>query len=97
MGADDVVQAFHLPKAPRLDTDLESDLVASTVQNLLSEGHESEKLELETMDVDSDLDEALVVGSATSHTPKTMRELAEDAARLQVVDEEGRGGGGGSA
>ncbi|KAK0243924.1 hypothetical protein EDD85DRAFT_806100 [Armillaria nabsnona] len=88
VGADDVVQAFHLPKAPRLDTDLESDLVSSTVQNLLSEGHENEKLELETMDVDSDLDEALVVGSATSHTPKTMRELAEDAARLRVVDEE---------
>ncbi|KAK0202067.1 hypothetical protein DFS33DRAFT_1386353 [Desarmillaria ectypa] len=89
MGADDVVQAFHLPKAPHLDIDLESDLVASTVQNLLSEeGPENKKFELETMDVDSDLDEALVVASTTSHTPKTMRELAEDAAQLRVVDNE---------
>ncbi|KAK0187785.1 hypothetical protein F5146DRAFT_1060756 [Armillaria mellea] len=85
VGADDVVQAFHLPKAPRLDTDLESDMVASTVQN---RGHKSENFELETMDVDFDLDEAVVVKSATSHTPKSMRELAEDAARLRVVDEE---------
>ncbi|KAK0487733.1 hypothetical protein IW261DRAFT_1558782 [Armillaria novae-zelandiae] len=83
VGADDVVQAFHLPKAPRLDTDLESDLlVASAVQD------RGPELELETMDVDSDLDEAVVVNSATRHTPKSMRELAEDAARLRVVDEE---------
>ncbi|KAG7445688.1 Rad4-domain-containing protein [Guyanagaster necrorhizus] len=89
VGADDVVQAFHLPKAPRLDIDLESDLVASTVQNLLSkEDGEKKKFDLETMDVDSDLDEVVVMGSATSHIPKTMRELAEDAARLRVVDNE---------
>lgn len=96
LGADDVVQAFRLPKYQHAD--LSEPSIAATIINRSEvmtptedASHEPPKdftYDLHTMDVDSDIDmEEVTSFPAVQETaPKTMQEMAEDAARLQIDD-----------
>ncbi|KAF5377814.1 hypothetical protein D9615_006671 [Tricholomella constricta] len=114
VGADDVVEPFHLPKfkyqpsaelslAPAgasipQEADMRSQQEPGPSPTLENNGV---TYDLETMDVDSDedLEEVDITlprstdqGTPTA-APKTMRELAEDAARRQRCRDEGAGNG----
>ncbi|KAF9465269.1 hypothetical protein BDZ94DRAFT_1160286 [Collybia nuda] len=93
LGADDVVQAFHLPKYQHTNlSELPSaadrdDVVTSSDDG----GHEplnNFTYDLHTMDVDSDTGMELITSlpAVGESTPKTMREMAEDAARMRLTE-----------
>ncbi|TFK33041.1 hypothetical protein BDQ12DRAFT_716098 [Crucibulum laeve] len=87
--ADDVVQAFHLPKYQHVtlpptpppiirktDGDQELEEVVNDAPDLTT-------YDLETMDVDSDLEEIPIQPVNGTAMPKTMQEMAEEAERLK--------------
>lgn len=96
LGADDVVQAFRLPKYQHAN--LSEPSIAAIILNRSGvmtptedAGHEPPKdftYDLHTMDVDSDIDmeEVTSFPAVQEAAPKTMQEMAEDAAKLRIDD-----------
>lgn len=97
VGADDVVQAYNLPRyqhvdsGPDLPTSLHRpDTAAVRDTQLDTEEPTAISYDLETMEVDSDGDlEDVVQPTVTLNVPKSMRELAEDAGRASALQEDG--------
>lgn len=96
LGADDVVQAFRLPKyqhtnlaeLPTPSAITNSDGDAPFTEDSSREPLKDFTYDLHTMDMDSDVDmeEISTIPALQETAPKTMQEMAEDAARLQIDD-----------
>jgi xeroderma pigmentosum group C-complementing protein len=97
LGADDVVQAFHLPKYQHVNlseplitaTTVSGNEIVATTEDPGQEPLKNFTYDLQTMDVDSDIDmeEIATIPIAGQAAPKTMQEMAEDAARLRINDD----------
>ncbi|KDR82961.1 hypothetical protein GALMADRAFT_238668 [Galerina marginata CBS 339.88] len=84
-GADRVVHAFHLPRNTHvvLSSPLPRNvpLVGEELEETTTDVPDFVTYDLDTMDVDSEMEEVVpTTNLATHHIPKTMQQIAEDAA-----------------